>query len=115
MAATFIENVHIINYIGPNLVHEGDATGRELTVADGDTLSDYVVASGRKSLDLSGVDATGRELTEAGGSTPGRIRTFDLRFRRPLLYPAELRARQGKTPMGSAGRRISLSKTPTDR
>ena len=26
-------------------------------------------------------------------STPGKIRTSDLRFRKPLLYPAELRGR----------------------
>lgn len=32
----------------------------------------------------------GREVT--GGSTPDWIRTNDLRFRRPLLYPAELQA-----------------------
>lgn len=25
-----------------------------------------------------------------GGSTPSRIRTYDLRIRSPLLYPAEL-------------------------
>ena len=25
-------------------------------------------------------------------STPGRIRTYNLRFRRPMLYPIELRA-----------------------
>lgn len=33
------------------------------------------------------------EKTGPGGNTPGRIRTCDRRFRRPLLYPAELRAR----------------------
>lgn len=27
----------------------------------------------------------------ASGSDPGRIRTCDQRFRKPLLYPAELR------------------------
>ena len=33
-------------------------------------------------------------------STPGRIRTCDLRFRRPLLYPAELRAQPfGRQPL----------------
>ena len=29
-----------------------------------------------------------------GGSTPSRIRTYDLRIRSPLLYPAELWARE---------------------
>ena len=31
------------------------------------------------------------QLMEQVASTPGRIRTCDLRFRRPPLYPAELR------------------------
>ena len=31
---------------------------------------------------------------------PGRIRTCDRRFRRPVLYPAELRAHEGKNRMG---------------
>ena len=31
-------------------------------------------------------------FTNEKTNTPGRIRTCDLRFRRPLLYPAELRA-----------------------
>jgi hypothetical protein len=30
-------------------------------------------------------------------SAPGKIRTFDNRFRRPVLYPAELRARTRRT------------------
>ncbi len=44
-----------------------------------------------------GVPETWRGATsfeEAGA--PGRIRTCDLRLRRPTLYPAELRARVGK-------------------
>jgi hypothetical protein len=36
-----------------------------------------------------------QKASEAGLSAPERIRTFDLRFRRPTLYPAELRARVG--------------------
>ena len=31
----------------------------------------------------------------AGLCAPGTIRTYDLRFRRPTLYPAELRAPAG--------------------
>ena len=40
--------------------------------------------------------------------TPGRIRTFDLRLRRPLLYPAELLARElaANVPGNSAERKI---------
>ena len=29
---------------------------------------------------------------------PARIRTWDLRIRSPLLYPAELRGRRGRLP-----------------
>ena len=32
----------------------------------------------------------------ASGNTPGRARTFNLRFRRPMLYPIELRVRDRK-------------------
>ena len=41
-----------------------------------------------------------RKLFAAGFSidAPERIRTSDLRFRRPTLYPAELRAQAGKKP-----------------
>ena len=40
--------------------------------------------------DISGVDATGPPLSPDVGSTPQRIRTSNLRFRRPVLYPIEL-------------------------
>src|SRR4051794_21368127 len=40
---------------------------------------------------------------EPGGSAPERIRTSDLRFRRPTLYPAELRARAEASVGGSRG------------
>ena len=33
-----------------------------------------------------------RSGEDGGGGTPGRIRTCDLRLRRPTLYPTELRA-----------------------
>jgi len=36
---------------------------------------------------------SGRELTGSDGNTPDRIRTYNLRFRRPMLYPIELRVR----------------------
>ena len=36
--------------------------------------------------------ASANSATPAKSGTPGRIRTCDLRLRRPLLYPAELRA-----------------------
>ena len=33
---------------------------------------------------------------DEGESTPGRIRTYDPRLRRPMLYPTELRALENK-------------------
>ena len=39
------------------------------------------------------VDASSQELSGPVKSTPGRIRTCDLRIRSPLLYPAELQGR----------------------
>ena len=42
--------------------------------------------------------AENRELPGISGNGPDRIRTCDLRFRRPTLYPAELRARGGACP-----------------
>ena len=42
-------------------------------------------------------------------SAPGEIRTPDLRFRRPTLYPAELRARGGdSSPVGACPHRRSV-------
>jgi len=35
----------------------------------------------------------GREVGRTTGSAPGTDRTCDLRFRKPLLYPTELRER----------------------
>lgn len=41
-------------------------------------------------------EATGqRSMRETAKGTPGRTRTCDRRFRKPLLYPAELRGRGG--------------------
>ncbi len=36
-------------------------------------------------------------------SAPGRNRTYDLRFRKPLLYPTELRERGRTTPACGSG------------
>ena len=41
------------------------------------------------------------DLSHDGNGAPGRTRTYDIRLRRPALYPAELRAREpagGGTP-----------------
>ena len=48
---------------------------------------------GPKSLEDMGLDANWRDETDTVGSTPDRIRTYNLRFRRPMLYPIELRVR----------------------
>ena len=42
--------------------------------------------------------------------TPGRIRTFDLRFRKPSLYPAELREHEGILPQGGGFEKKSSQK-----
>ena len=46
-------------------------------------------------------------LSGASCSAPGEIRTPDLRFRRPTLYPAELRALKSTYPSGRAGNGFS--------
>jgi hypothetical protein len=47
-------------------------------------------------------------LQQLGGGGPGRSRTADLRFRKPLLYPSELRGLKRLHSLGlvynSAGR-----------
>src|SRR5213592_3365 len=42
-------------------------------------------------------------------SAPDRIRTCDLRFRRPTLYPTELRARVGTNPVHDSRRRAAVA------
>ena len=39
------------------------------------------------------------QLPRCVGGGPGQIRTADLRFRKPLLYPSELRGLAGVTPL----------------
>jgi hypothetical protein len=45
-----------------------------------------------------------RRSLRMGDGVPERIRTSDLRFRKPLLYPAELRGRGSGYTIGSSGR-----------
>ena len=55
-----------------------------------------VAAASAAAILFHGVSMSGsgpREILNDLASTPGRIRTCDPRLRRPLLYPAELRAR----------------------
>ncbi len=44
--------------------------------------------------ETEGVDANCQSITPSVKSTPGRARTYNLRFRRPMLYPIELRVRR---------------------
>jgi len=46
-----------------------------------------------KPLEIKASDAQGGDLKETDGNTPEWIRTTNLRFRRPMLYPVELRVR----------------------
>ncbi len=49
------------------------------------------------------------------GSTPERIRTSNLRFRRPLLYPVELRVRLPKSSLTAgarAGKTLGRAESP---
>ncbi len=41
-------------------------------------------------VDAAELDATCREESQKKASTPTRVRTWNLRFRRPMLYPIEL-------------------------
>ena len=43
--------------------------------------------------ETGGLDSSGRKAEGLDGNTPERIRTSNLRFRRPMLYPIELRVR----------------------
>jgi hypothetical protein len=49
------------------------------------------ISAGERSTDSPENDEN-REMRGLRRSAPDRIRTCDLRFRRPTLYPAELRA-----------------------
>jgi integrase len=72
----------------------GAGTGQGLPEAGGMIGSTVERSVDQNSLEMSGQDASGRDLPEAGGITPERIRTSNLRFRRPMLYPIELRVRR---------------------
>ncbi len=70
-----------------------DGTGQELPDAGGMMGSTLGTSTDRNSLEMPGLDAARRELPDAVGNTPERVRTSNLRFRRPMLYPIELRVR----------------------
>ncbi len=51
----------------------------------------------------SAVGTTSRDQAEPDGSIPGRVRTCNLRLRRPTLYPIELRGRDSKGAIWRGG------------
>jgi integrase len=103
-AATGTDGQPIGDRFAAPLPHAVDVSGRELTVADGMTPSGAETSMDRKSLEMTELGVEGRSLTATGGSTPERVRTSNLRFRRPMLYPVELRVRGS----GLVGRPVRL-------
>jgi hypothetical protein len=70
------------------------------TGAAGSRVDLHRTARATKNPGKNGAFATSRDWLRNGAiwsSTPGGIRTPNLRFRRPLLYPVELRARMSKS------------------
>ena len=64
---------------------DGSASGDQRTTAEPGGL-------GRKSKPRRKISVVRRPAAACHKNAPGWVRTSDLRFRRPLLYPAELRA-----------------------
>ncbi len=91
MAATGTDGQHIGKDFGPYLVHTGDGSGRIPTDADGNMPKENPPIIRHKPFEMAGFDALGRVESASVVSTPQRIRTSNLRFRRPMLYPIELR------------------------
>jgi len=71
-----------------------------VTTKEPDSLPNKDRESSPQVAELSAVGDYSRQQSVHDGSTPGRIRTYDLRFRRPLLYPTELRARENGFQVG---------------
>ena len=64
-----------------------------------------------KPLAIADLDDDVRRDATDDESTPGRIRTCDLRIRSPLLYPAELRAQSSSTTTSPPGWLPSIAST----
>ncbi len=73
-------------------------TSVQLTATAGksETCDDVQGETG-KHRSLQTVSNTRQGLANVDKNAPGRTRTSDLRFRKPVLYPAELRAPSGRT------------------
>jgi hypothetical protein len=79
--------------LAPHLPLQGDGLSRPESDTVGIADEVEAPALGRKERPEAGLDASGRSESDRDGSTPDRIRTCNLRFRRPMLYPVELRVR----------------------
>ena len=80
------------NAVAPNAHHGSGGEGQDVSAIGGDDTPIDPEPTRRKSNPTKKIGGLRRPAAATGKSTPGWIRTNDLRFRRPLLYPAELRA-----------------------
>jgi integrase len=103
----------------------GDVSTRDVSVAGVMAQSDAQTQANKKPLVSKGLDASSRLESSSVANTPDRIRTCNLRFRRPMLYPVELRVRVKRLRRtlsyrldapGASGRNHpgSMSRHPTD-
>jgi integrase len=89
-----LEGQPISERFGHYLATRGDGSGRNVSHAGGMTGSNVPTLTNEKPLVSKGLDASGRSESATVANTPDWIRTSNLRFRRPMLYPIELRVRQ---------------------
>ena len=68
------------------------ATGTDNVTANDLTYTGRIDVQQRTSANPNELTNPDNESRTAFVTTPGRTRTCDLRFRKPMLYPAELRA-----------------------
>ncbi len=88
----------------PNAHHGSGGEGRDLSAIGDDVTTVNPAHMGRKSNPAKKIGGLRRPEAVSGKIAPGRIRTCGLRFRKPSLYPPELRAlvierNSSRTPM----------------
>ncbi len=88
-----VEGQPISEHFGHYLATRGDVSGRDVSHAGVMTGSKASPLTNEEPLISQGLDATCRSETASDVITPDWIRTSNLRFRRPMLYPIELRVR----------------------
>jgi integrase len=81
-----------------HLPTEGDASRHDLSLAGVIVHSIDPTSTNEKPLISQGFDASSRLESSSVANTPDWIRTSNLRFRRPMLYPVELRVRMSAAP-----------------